>query len=179
MTTYPISATVVPLKHQGGTKFYHLTLIKTADGKGALLRRFGKVTVFGELIQQTWPTFAEAEKEFEKIFREKTSGRKGYAPNGIAKETIAADQAGLQDLFGRMLWPKLSADFITHLDASIPTAGRREPDAPRFSEDGEFIEQKQRTLSPQEIEAARELERQQNAEVAKSAYAANPKFGTW
>lgn len=178
MSTYPITVSTVNLKHRGGTKFYTFLLAQTADGKGLLIKRYGKVGTFGQIIEERYDTYKGAEKAFEKTFDEKTSGRKGYEVDGATRELTVSGPGDLLTVFGRMLWPKLSAATVKHLDPSYDTTGRREPDPPRFGEDGEYLgEPEPRTLSPEEVETAKQAAIDEEKAKRAAIYAENENFG--
>ncbi|MER9176288.1 WGR domain-containing protein [Mesorhizobium sp. M0955] len=176
MSSYPIKASRVSLDHHGGTKSYHIILVETADGLGLLVKRWGKTGQFGDMKSESYATYREAEKAFERVFNEKT--RKGYAVTGKTVEATANDQHELPGLFGRLVWAKLDAGAIQHICPLMDVADRRQPDPPAFDEDGEFLgKPKPRLLSPQELEEARRLEAEEKKRQEQAGYASNPLYG--
>lgn len=158
------------LDHKGGTKAYHLILIKTPDGRGMLIRRFGKVGQFGDVMVEQFPTSAAAEKAFEKLYNEKTSGRKGYFQK--THEESDEDFDGLQKILGRPLWAKLGPSDIKFLNDDADVSGVRERDPNRYDEDGNWLGNPE----PRKADIAAEIEasKQQRLEELRQK---NPLYG--
>jgi len=69
--TFPIKVKVYHRRHTGGSKFYHAILITTADGKGAVITRYGKVTAYGAVDVQLHLNASAAQIAWQKKCREK------------------------------------------------------------------------------------------------------------
>ncbi|RWB95512.1 MAG: WGR domain-containing protein [Mesorhizobium sp.] len=176
MSSYPIKATHLSLDHRGGTKSYHTVLVETADGLGLLVKRWGKKGVFGSTKTESYATYREAERAFERIFNEKTRG--GYEVVGKTVETVANDQSELPKMFGRMIYSKLDSGALQHIDPTIDVTGRREPDPPEYDENGDYIGRAPPRVIPREtIEAALKREAEERKQKEQEGYAANPLFG--
>jgi predicted DNA-binding WGR domain protein len=182
---YPIEVARVMLEYSDGrksNKFYELFFVQTSDGRSAVIRRYGKIGAFGDVVESIHQSILAGEKEFEKLLKQKTG--KGYQSKKNTTE-IAQDASGLRALFGPALWPKLSAKMVAHLDPSVNTSTRApEAPPPRFDEDGNFTPPPPKVHSPEEIAAARarqqeERERQAEIERAEAAqeYRKMPGFG--
>jgi predicted DNA-binding WGR domain protein len=178
--SYPIDFAQVRLDFKGGNsdKFYYLTMLANKDGKAIVIRRFGrnKAGAFGEMKIDTFESQIKAEKEFEKLYDEKT--RKGYSVTGSPQNIAAGDQASLRIAVGPAVWSKLPPSAIQHLDLRIPTDGRKELGDTRFDENGKFVgEPKPKTFSAEEIAEARRLEQEEAQREAEKAYAGNSLYG--
>lgn len=182
---YPIEVARIMLEYSDGrrsNKFYELFYAQTSDGRSAVIRRYGKIGSFGDVVEGVFQSVAAGEREFEKLLKQKTG--KGYQPKKNTTET-ANDAAALRTIFGPALWPKLSAKMVSHLDPSLNTSSRTpEAPQPRFDEDGKFTPPAPKVFSPEEVAAARareEEERRQKAEVERAAaveeYRKMPSFG--
>lgn len=143
------------LKHRGGTKEYHLVLIVTPQQTGILIRRFGKVGAFGEVMVEQFNNALVAEANYCQLLLKKTAERKGYSKT--VSNSTECDFDELQKRIGRPLWAKLSPANIRFLNADADVTGVREPDPPRFDEEGRWLgnpEPRKADLTA-EIEAAK------------------------
>ena len=171
---YPIEFARVMLECSDGArtnKFYELFFAQTSDGRAAVVRRYGKIGAFGDVVEKVHKTIQAAEREFESLLKQKTG--KGYK---VIKNTteVAQDAKGLRVIFGPALWPKLSASLVAHLDHELSTNTRpAEQDTPRYDEDGKFIPPAPKVHSPEEIAAARAREEEERARQAEVERAAN------
>lgn len=171
MIVYPAEVYKVYLEHQGGTKFYELTRVVMGNEASLVIRRFGKVKTFGEVIVTRFSNLTAADKEFSKLFKEKTSGRKGYKLSRDVEQD-AVDLNELRILVGRGLFAKLSPEDLKHIDPAIDTSGVRDTDKPRYSEDGEYKGEHRRM-----VEITEEMMERERQEQVKELAKMNPLYG--
>lgn len=172
MSAYPMTVQKVYLEHQGGTKFYALTVVFTNEDKALFIRRWGRKGVFGDMLVEEHNSHKAGVAAYEKLLREKTSGRKGYEAKNESQDDVLL-AADLQRVVGLAQWAKLSASNLKHLDASIDTTGVREPDPPRFDENGDFLGD----APVRKLEITEEMIEADKRSKLESAYKSNPKFG--
>jgi predicted DNA-binding WGR domain protein len=178
MNHYPITVESQSFNHKGGTKSYHLMLIKTNDGRAVVINRWGKTGAFGEMEVKEFTSIPEALKRWQAKERDKT--RNGYGPIGPTKSVVAAAPAELTKAIGLATFNKMGAKAVKHLDDGWDTAGMRELDEAK-SHDGEFKHVNDTTrkarIDPAELEAERL--RMAAAERARqeAAYQENSNFG--
>lgn len=173
MSAFPMTVQKVYLEHQGGTKFYALTIIFTNEDKALFLRRWGRKGVFGDMIVEEHKSHKAGVAAYEKLLREKTSGRKGYEVKNEGQDDVHDGVDELKRVVGLAQWAKLSASNLKHLDASIDTTGVREPDPPRFDENGDFLGD----APARKLEITEEMVEADKRARMESAYKSNPKFG--
>jgi predicted DNA-binding WGR domain protein len=176
--SYPVEIANINLESSDGkrsNKFYNLICVVGADGKSALVKRYGKNDGrLGEIIIVTGDQ-AKVEKEFESMLSSKT--RKGYAIKSNTTKRCN-DERELRMGLGPALWPKLPGSMLDHLDLGIDTSQRRELEQPRFAENGTYLgEQKPRSHTREEIEAAKRAEEAQHLAEQAATYRQNKNFG--
>jgi predicted DNA-binding WGR domain protein len=181
--SFPIDITQLTLENTRDihNKFYELMLVRNAAGKCTLIKRYGKKGAFGELKIASYPNQARAEAEFEKVFKEKTSPRKGYSVVKSEKTRTVHGEPSARMAFGPALWPKLPPEFFANLDLTDVDVSRRRPLAePRFDEDVKFVgDPAPRTVSRQTIEERLAEEAAIEQKKAMLEYEANPDFGAF
>jgi predicted DNA-binding WGR domain protein len=176
-TPYPMVVKKLHLNHQGGTKFYAMTLVATSTDKCIFIRRWGKVKAFGEILVQKFHGVGAATKEFDTFLRGRE--RRGYRIEA-SEANPAEDQEQLIRQVGRATWAKLPPDALTHLDSTISTAGVREAEPPRYDEDGNFVGNpppRKYELSEEEKAAVLAEQRAKEEALQAKRRAANPNFG--
>ncbi|WP_168342099.1 WGR domain-containing protein [Rhizobium leguminosarum] len=172
MSVYPIKVHSISLDHRGGTKSYHLMMIRAANGNTVVVYRWGKTGVFGEVKIETYDGPIKAQKGWDKKEREKTNN--GYSQTGPAVEKTANDASELMAAIGRNMFAKLGASNVKHLDPSFDTNGMREADDPQYDEEtGKKLDTARR------MDLAALLEEQKLKEAAEiaAAYEVNDLYG--
>lgn len=135
--TYPMNVRRVDFVHKGGTKAYHLLSIINATGQGVLVKRWGKVSSFGQIKVELYLNAMTTENALEAALRERSS--RGYK--------VLADVSSVPLRLGELkaqvsgpVWAKLGATAVKHLDPSVDTTGMRLADEPDRDEDGVKID---------------------------------------
>lgn len=172
MSVYPIDIVKVSMDHKDGTKAYHVTLVATSYGRALVIKRWGKKSVFGEILTSRFPDIAAGEEAYAAIISAKM--KRGYSAQSKVIET-ADDLDGLIKCIGRPTWMKLAAADLNHLDGSLKTNGIREPDPPRFAENGTFLGNPE----PRKIEITQEMIDADRREQALIRSAENPLYGKY
>lgn len=172
MSAYPVSITSISMDHKGGTKSYHLYLIRSADGPNAVfVSRWGKTGQFGDLKVQISPPDV-ADKAFDKKLSEKTSG--GYAVK-THKDLHANSWDEVTRTLGAPLISKIGASAIAAIDNGIDTSAMKEAEPPRLDDDGRLTGlDKPRAVDI--TKSVEELKKQEQAAAAQ-AYEADPEYG--
>jgi len=176
--SYPLDIANIHLEFSDGdrsNKFYSATLVTTQNGKAIVIKRWGKIGLIGELKVETYPSQNKAEREYEKIVSAKRG--KGYQATKSTMK-IVSTETEFRLAIGPAVWLKLPPGPLLHLIPDMDVSGRRELDPNRFDENGKYIgEPPPRVFSKAEIEAARQVEREQEQAEAVKTYASHPKFG--
>jgi predicted DNA-binding WGR domain protein len=173
MSAYPMTVQKVYLEHVGGTKFYALTLIFNSNDKALFIRRWGRKGVFGDMIVEEHNTHKAGVAAYEKLLREKSSGRKGYEVKSEGQDDVHDGVDELRRVVGLAQWAKLSPKALKHIDPAIDTTGVREPDPPRFDENGDYLGE----APVRKVEITEEMVEADKRARMESAYSSNPKFG--
>lgn len=177
MTEYPIKVTAQSFNHSGGTKSYHLMLIRTVTGKCVIVRRWGRVGQFGQLKAEHYNTVSSAMEAFESLLDERR--RKGYSTAGLSVKREAKTQNDLVSAITLPVFSKLGPKTINHLDPTYDTSRMHEPDEPTLDEDTlrKVRQPTARGISQEDYE---EMVRRQEAErlaVERNHYESIPEFG--
>ena len=180
---YPVRIERVSLKHKGGTKAFHLYVISNIQGKSLFVTRWGRIGAFGSIKVEEFDTRKEAEKAFGKKLNEKTS--RGYRNDNNGGE-IANAQDEFSTKVGMILFNKLGAKAVNHIDPDYDTTGMREVDPPQYDEEtGARLDAQRRFSDEQMIKMKEQAEREQREmkEAADAArmkkYKDNPLFGAF
>lgn len=137
---YPMTVRKVRMSHSGGTKAYHFVLITTDGGPGMLLKRWGKVGVWGQMAFEHFHKSVDAAAAFRRQARERLTPRKGYAIEED-RSSAAKDQSELKRALGLQYWAKMGVANLEFLDPEIEAVGSREHRNPevQFDDDGNII----------------------------------------
>lgn len=182
--SYPLDAATALLNYSDGNrsnKFYRLMLVVNPTGQSFVLRHYGKVNTAGDVIVKSFNSQAAAEKEYEKLHKEKTG--KGYTLTS-GDTRVLNNEADFRAFAGITLWPRIPSGAMLHVLPDADVSGRKEANPPRFDENGKFLDPKARTFSPQEIadakrreEAERRAQLELEAAEAEKVYKSNRRFG--
>jgi len=133
---YPVAVEFHTAKHAGGTKEYHMVLIRTNDGRGMVINRWGRLMAAGQMSVEKGD-FVDVRRAFDKKYKDKYEGeyRQGYS----SRSKIANSLDELRQTLG-FLWAKLGKDNATWLAPGVDVSDVREPDKDEFVEqsDGSF-----------------------------------------
>ncbi len=166
---FPITIDKLSLRHRGGTKDYHLVQILNANGRGLLIKRWGKAGQWGQVQIEAYSSAYDLDKAFTKMRSTKES--RGYTMEVGHWSGEAADNAE----FLKALGPQYAAipgaqfDHVLGDDDEInQILGDDAPDTADMVKVGLEREAKKRA----EREAAKTKAAQEEAELKS-----NPQWG--
>jgi predicted DNA-binding WGR domain protein len=111
MTVFPIEIMRTDLVHEGGTKEYHVVLIK--GGKGSVvINRWGKRGDWGTVTQKSYWHHSDAAMDYSRKIREK-EGR-GYVKENFGPNDVCYDEADFKADIG-LYYRELNNSALTTL----------------------------------------------------------------